>query len=312
MSLSSIVILLVKALELEVGVSFVDNLNILDLVLAYGAILMLLFYSIGSALSYKPKYKSLKNKIIVWSIATVMTGVYSVINQPDIESILLTLVFPFIPIVFYLLLQIKEFTRRRKWAERYVGYSIGDEFWLKFKSISISLLIALTLTMAGGAYAVELSDQKDQFASVADELFDGLNNLQAQLSYVDNKYVNERRIKYLEDHFSNDLNDDYGDIRDLQYARSLYNLNDPQAALSYLCATDRWDHHIFEIICHYAMCNYEDSGDLLKEYVISQNIYEDSSGYHEIDNNISTGSLIWISEVLGDFECASQLDNCHG
>lgn len=309
MSLSSIAILLVKALELELGISFIDNLNILDLVLAYGAILMLLFYSIGSALSYKPKYKSLKNKIIVWSIATVMTGVYSVINQPDIESILFTLLFPFIPIVFYLLLQIKEYTRRRKWAERYVGYSIGDEFWLKFKSISISLLVALTLTMAGGAYAVELSDQKDQFASVADELFDGLNNLQSKLSYIDNKYVNERRIEYLEDHFSNDLYDDIADNRDLEYARALYNLNDPEYALIYLFPDDDMQHRIIEIICLYSLGNYEATCNSLKEYIISTEQYPNSIGYYKIDNNISTGSLIWISEVLGDFECAKQLDS---
>lgn len=309
MSLSSIVILLVKAHELELGISFIDDLNILDLVLAYGAILMLLFYSIGSALSYKPKYKSLKNKIIVWSIATVMTGVYSVINQPDIESILFTLVFPFIPIVFYLLLQIKEYTRRRKWAERYVGYSIGDEFWLKFKSISISLLVALTLTMAGGAYAVELSDQKDQFASVADELFDGLNNLQSKLSYIDNKYVNERRIEYLEDHFSNDLYDDIADNRDLEYARALYNLNDPEDALIYLFPDDDMQHRIIEIICLYLLGNYEATSNSLKEYIISTEQYSNSIGYYKIDNNISTGNLIWIAEVLGDFECAKQLDS---
>lgn len=309
MSLTTLIFILIKASKYVTGISFIDNSNILDILLVLGAILLLVYYSIGSALSYKPKYKTIKNKIVVWTIAAVMTGIYSIIGQPDIESILITLTFPFVPLVFYLLLQVKEATRRRKWTDKYVGYSISDEFWSKFKTISILLLIGFALISVGTNYTYAITEQKDQFASVADELFDGLNNLQAQLSYVDNKYVNERRIKYLEDHFSNDLNDDYGDIRDLQYARSLYNLNDPQAALSYLSATDRWDHHIFEIICHYAMCNYEASGDLLKEYVISQNIYEDSSGYHEIDNNISTGSLIWISEVLGDFECASQLDS---
>ena len=42
---------------------------------------------------------------------------------------------------------------------------------------------------------------------------------------------------------------------------------------------------------------------------MSTKIYESSRGYYEIDNNISTSSMIWISEVLGDFECAKQLDS---
>jgi hypothetical protein len=158
-------------------------------------------------------------------------------------------------------------------------------------------------------YTGEIENQKIEFQYTADELFDGLYNLQAQLSYADNKYVSERRMRYIEDYFYNDIHDDIPDTRDLQYARSLYNLNDPASALEYLLPNDRWDHHLFEIICQYSLCNYEATRNSIKDYIMSTKLYESSSGYHEIDNNISTGSLIWIAEVLGEFECAKQLDS---
>lgn len=309
MTLSTLLLLLVKVLYDETGISIVDELSLQDIILVYGALLLLIYYSIGSALSYRPKYKTIINKIVVWSVATVMTGIYSIIDQPDIESFLYTLLFPFLPIVFYLILQVRDLALRRKWTDRYEGYRISDEFWSKFKTISISLLISFTLLIVGAGYTTALTEQKDQFASVADELFDGLNNLQSKLNYADIQYVNNRRIEYLEDHFSNDIYDDIADERDLQYARSLYNLNDSEGALEHLLPNDRWDHHLFEIICLYSMCNYEATGNSIKEYVHTQNIYDDSRGYYEIDNNISTSSMIWISEVLGDFECAKQLDS---
>lgn len=306
MTLTTLTLWMVKVLDIVTGIAFVDDLLLRDSILLYGALLLLIYYSIGSALSYRPKYKTIKNKIVVWSVAAVMTGIYSIIDQPDIKSILYTLICPFLPIVFYLILQVNDLIMRRKWTDRYVGYRISDEFWLKFETISISLIISYSL---GTAYVYELTEQKKQFASVADELFDGLNNLQSQLNYSDIQYVNNRRIEYLKDHFSNDIYDDIADERDLQYARSLYNLNDSEGALEYLLPNDRWDHHLFEIICHYSMCNYEATGNSIKEYVHTQNIYDDSRGYYEIDNNISTSSMIWISEVLGDFECAKQLDS---
>lgn len=302
MTLSTGVLFLFKSLDIESNISFIDETNLSDLILSLGAILLLIYYGICSCLSQKPKYKTIKNKVIVWSIATLMIGGYSIIDQPDIESTLLTLLFPFAPIVIYLLIQVKEITRRQKWSNSYVGYKISDEFWSKFKTISISLIIGFVLLIVGATYTTEINNQKDQFASVADELFDGLNNLQDQLSYEDNIYINKRRIKYLETHFRNDLEDDIADERDLQYARSLYNLKDPQGALGFLYSSDRWDHHLFEIICQYSISDYKAVATSLKEYV-------NGGGYLEIDNYISTGNLIWISELLGDFECANKLDS---
>ena len=309
MTLATLLLCLLKVLDVETGIVSVDDLLLRDIILVYGSLLLLIYYSIGSALSYRPKYKTIQNKIVVWSVATVMTGIFSFIDQPDIESLLYTLVIPFLPIAFYLILQVKDLTIRKKWTDRYVGYSISDEFCSKFKTISISLLIVFTLLIVGAGYTNALTEQKDQFASVADELFDGLNNLQSKLNYADIQYVNNRRIEYLEDHFSNDIYDDIADVRDLQYARSLYNLNDPAGALVYLFPEDALEHRIFEIVCQYSLCNYEATRNSIKEYIWSTKFYESGERYHEIDNNISTGSLIWISEVLGDFECASQLDS---
>ena len=305
---SIVVLCFFKSLKFDAGIdTIMDNISLIELLLLYGAILLLIYYSIASGRSQKPKYKTLKNKVIIWSIATILTGLYSVICQSSVQSVLLTLLFPFCPIVIYLLIQVKELTIRRKWIGKFVGYSIGDEFWSKFKTTSIGVLISFAPALVG-VYETFVVQKYNQNA-VADELFDGLNNLQSSLNYSDIQYVNNRRIKYLEDHFSNDIYDDIADERDLQYARSLYNLNDPKGALEHLFPNDRWDHHLFEIICHYSMCNYAATGNSIKDYVDTQNIYDDSRGYYEIDNNISTGSLIWISEVLGDFECAKQLDS---
>lgn len=308
MTFSFVVYCFIKSLKFDAGIdTLIDNISLIELLLVYGAILLLIYYSIASGLSQKPKYKTLKNKVIVWSIAAILTGLYSVIYQQDPQRVLLRLLFPFCPIVIYLLIQVKEVTRRRKWIDKFVGYSIGDEFWSKFKTTSIGILISFAPLLVGvyEAYVVKKYDQK----AVADELFDGMYNLQGKLSYTDNEYISRRRIQYLEENFSNNLYDDIADERDLQYARSLYNLNDPESALEYLLPNDRWDHHLFEIICQYSLCNYEATRNSIKDYIMSTKFYESSSGYHEIDNNISTGSLIWISEVLGDFECAKQLDS---
>ena len=302
MTLSSLVLLCFRFLGIPLGYSPIDDSSVLDMSLCLGPFLILLYYSIALSMSRQPKYKTLKSKVVVWTVATLLLGIYSVTGQPDVSSAIFTLIIYFAPVAIYLSLQLKELARRRKWSRKYLGYSISDEFWLKFKMISVSLLVLLVVSITGAVYYVEISDQKDQFAEVADELFDALNNFRAQLTYSDNKYLNERRMKYLEDHFISELEDYEADERDLQYARALYNRVEPEKALEYLDKDSYWSHHLLEVVCQYAAGHYDEAELSLEEYV-------GAGMYHKIDNYISTRNLIWYSEVLGRFDCAARVDS---
>lgn len=302
MSLTCAVVLLYKCMGLPIGISSIDQASFMDLFLCLGAVLLVIYHGIALCRSRQPKYNTIRAKVIVWSVATLMMAVYSVIDQPDWISMIITLLFPFAPMMIYLFTQVKELGRRRKWTRKYVGYSISDEFWMKFKTISVSLLVIFAMMTTAITYYLELEDQKDQFAAVADELFDGLNNFKDRLTYTDNKYLNERRMQYLERHFSDDLMDAYGDEKDMQYARALYNIYEPQMALEYLDKDSRWDHHLLEILCQYALGNYDAAESSLEEYVLG-------GEYNEIDNFLSTSNLIWYSEVLGRFDLVSRLDS---
>ena len=265
----------------------------LCLVLSYIAALSMTGCSFILHIIGAPEYKTQKWKVLVCTLATfLLLAVALIIAEEAFYYLIL------IPVIIYLLNETWEYIRRITWKKKFVPYVISDEIWGNIKTMSYAPVICLFIL----GYTTENEDRLERRADVADALFEGLNNMSNNLSYTDWTYLNEMRKKYLEDNFSDEINDGIADNRDLEYARSLYNLNKPQEAIIHTSKDKRWDHHLFSILCSYAYGDYDRTRVSLIEYALGER-------FDKIDNNTSTANLIWIAEVLGEFEIAESLDS---
>lgn len=297
---------LLKTQDIEIGLEAFDSLKLIDLLLVYVALLIVLCHSIYLRVETKPRYKTIRQSIAIWSVSSIILFIYSVTGQTDFESVMITLPIPFMPIFVYLINILWEYRRRNKWKKGFVPYTISDEFWTQFRNISITALGMLSIVLTGIIYGAELTEKNEALekrASVADILFDGLDNIRERLSFADNKYVNELRLKYLTENFGEEINDSICDTRDLELARVYYNLKEPEEALMKLHPDKNWGHHLFWIICAYESGHYTIADDWLELYV------EEGCRYDSINDIICTKKLIWISEKLGRFDLAEKLDN---
>lgn len=306
MILTLIATTFIKISEIETGIAVFDDLTLMDLLTCYGAIIILLCHSIYLRLKTRPIYKTIKQSIVVWFISTLMLFLFSVIGQIDLESVIITLLLPpFMPVFIYFINIIWEYRRRIKWKKRYVSYTISENFWSQFKTISITAIVLISLIGAGYIYGVEITEKNEKLekrAEVSDQLFNGLDNIRERLSYGDNKYVNELRYKYLTENFEEEIGDSICDIRDLELARVLYNIKEPESALDKLHPDYDWGHHLFWIICAFES-GYSEASDIALES------YVEGYRYDSINDIICTKNLIWISEKLGRFDLAEELDN---
>lgn len=304
LTLSVFSIFISKLSGIDLGIEYINNASILDLSLCYVSYLIILYYSIYLRIKSKPEYKTIGMTVVVWSVSALMTLIYSCTGQPDFMSVLITALIYFLPVFVYLTTQMFEYTRRKRWHKQYVPYVIRDDFWTQFSSIFWAVLVSLVTIFVGAFYYIASEEKNDALESravVADELFDGLDNIRDNLSYADYKYVNEMRRSYLIENFSEELLDEVGDDRDLEYARVLYNLKEPYEALDFLHPDERWDHHVFWIKCAYSAGLRDEINSLLDEYVQEKR-------FDQISNNFSTANLIWRAEILGRFDCAEILD----
>ena len=97
-----------------------------------------------------------------------------------------------------------------------------------------------------------------------DVLFDGIDNMSADLSYSDCKTVNEMRREYLQNFFSDNLKDTICDNRELQYARVLYNLQEPDSSIMFLYPNRVWTDHLFWILSTEACGMYDEANRALQ------------------------------------------------
>lgn len=294
-----LMLLLFKITGEVLDLALIDQFSILDILISYGVFLGLLLYSIIHRLNYQPEYKTIKRTLVIWGVSTFLLGVYSLISA-NYELLVYSVL-----CAMYLCSEAFEYVRRNKWQNKYVPYSIKDEFWVQFRAVFVSFVVLVLILSTSLAYAISLDEKNEAMerrALVADELFDGLDNLRDQLSYTDNKYVNEMRQDYLIENFREELGDTIYDRREFEYARVMYNLKNPLLALAYLYPDHDYTHHLFYVISAYAAGSY-DIAEIALELYVADNRYD------QINNNISSANLIWIAEVLGRFDCAEKLNN---
>lgn len=294
------VLVLFRLFDIEFGIDIVDDIKTSDWILVFTAIILIAVHSIILRFKGLPEYQTIKTTILIWSISTILLLLFSSINQPDFESIVYASLFPLLPVFLYLIKEIREYIRRKRWNNQFTPYRVSDEFWNQSKTIAYAIVAIILLLSVGLMYSSSLEESKEAHVQYTDVLFDGLDNMSADLSYSDCKTVNEMRREYLQNFFSDNLKDTICDNRELQYARVLYNLQEPDSALIYLYPNHDWYHHLMWVRCKEACGSYEIANAALQMYV-------DGNRFDQINNNISTLDLIWQSEKHGDFKSAKSL-----
>lgn len=134
---------------------------------------------------------------------------------------------------------------------------------------------------------------------VADELFDGLNNIQSRLSWPDKLYINKKRQDYLSERFYDQLTDTVPDDRERQYAQCYYNLHEPVEAIKYLYPDYTWPDHFLFILCTMKLGATE-----LTKHALE--LYLESGRYDEV-NASTTSDLTWTAEKLNRFDLAERV-----
>ena len=225
-----------------------------------------------------------------------MTAVYS-LYCVQIKEILWLDAMLLLLLLVYSCDEIFENIRRKKWKNKFIPYRISDEFVSQSTYVLVAIVILLPVACV---YAYSLEESKEAHVQYTDVLFDGIDNMSADLSYSDCKTVNEMRREYLQNFFSDNLKDTICDNRELQYARVLYNLQEPDSSIMFLYPNRMWTDHLFWILSTEACGMYDEANRALQLYV-------EGSRFDAINNNITALDLIWIAEKYGDFESAKTL-----
>ena len=243
----------------------------------------------------KPNYTT-NNIVSNVLLILVMTSVYS-LYCVQIKEILWLDAMLLLLLLVYSCDEIFENIRRKKWKNKFIPYRISDEFVSQSTYVLVAIVILLPVACV---YAYSLEESKEAHVQYTDVLFDGIDNMSADLSYSDCKTVNEMRREYLQNFFSDNLKDTICDNRELQYARVLYNLQEPDSSIMFLYPNRMWTDHLFWILSTEACGMYDEANRALQLYV-------EGSRFDAINNNITALDLIWIAEKYGDFESAKTL-----
>ena len=265
------------------------------------AVAVLLLNSVIVYAAGKPKYKTVGRTIFAASVSFLLFTVFCIFpySMFNLSGMLITL----LPITTYLVIEICELYRRKRWNNGYKSPRMSDETATALRSVAWTALMVGIWSLG---YAGMLESEKDRFESLAeryaDPLFNAMDNMQYELSNSDNIFLNAMRVEYLRENFYDDIMDEQWDERELQYARSLYNLKNPESAIRFLYPNDTWTDHLYYIICSWAIGDYDYAGEVLDWYA-------EEKRYDEISNTITTKNLIWIAEMAGHFESAAVLDS---
>ena len=294
------VLVLFRLFDIEFGIDIVDDIKTSDWILFFTAIILIAVHSIILRFKGLPEYQTIKTTILIWSISTILLLLFSSINQPDFESIVYASLFPLLPVFLYLIKEIREYIRRKRWNNQFTPYRVSDEFWNQSKTIAIASMIVTVLFLTGFTYGNKLQETTEEQSHYVSTLLDVCDNLSGNLSYDDIKALNSIRKEYLVKYFKDDLMDTIYDERELQYARALYNLQEPDSSIIFLYPNRMWTDHLFWILSTEACGMYDEANRALQLYV-------EGSRFDAINNNITTLDLIWIAEKHGDFESAKTL-----
>lgn len=248
------------------------------------------------------KYKTIHSTTILWSVilaGIVLLTIYEYLSgrTEGVYGLLWLLPFALCGASVFL-----EFQRRSLWKKNiYKPYLIADRFETT-KSIilwSIMGLLGLFFLIIYTAIINTKNEKYETTLNVADDLFNGLNNIGKQLSWPDNQYINEKRKNYLVERFSEELMDTIPDERERQYATCLYNLHEPLEALKYLYPDNYWPDH-----CLYVLASSKAGLDDLAEFTLEK--YVEGRRLNDL-SWVTPTQLVWTAEKLGRFDLADSL-----
>ncbi len=252
----------------------------------------------------KPLYKTIKLTSFIWLLIVLFTYIDALywFIKDDAAGFIFVL-----PTVFFMIgLSVWiELYRRKMWCKStFKPYLFSDRFSV-FKNLivySFISLFVLGMLVLYIAVLIEKNEENEKLLGITDELFDGLNNINEMLSPVDRYYINEKRLRYLEEGFLNELIDDSirGDgERKFQYAVSLYHLGYPEKSLKYLYYSQNWKDHLMVIKSLMLAGEYTLAELALEEYI--------DGGRYDNFGWLKTDDLIWCAEKLGRFDLAKKL-----
>lgn len=311
--LSMLAFVFLKILNIEIGAEIIDDIRLRDPVywLVQISYLILLLNSIILRVKGLPEYCTNKLTVFTWGAATILLAVSSVIDSEDVWTSVFCLIIYALPVGVYCLIELKELIRRNKWKKQYVPYKLTDEFVSQSKKIIITIIVVFFVIIIIGSYMVELIDKQEEMeerARYTDTLFDGLETSWIkggnQFTYDDYNTVFNMRKDYLESYFKNELLDTLPDIRESEYARTLFNLGQCNDATAYLYPEYYWADLLFYIHCKYTSGRYDEARFALELYMTEERKelrYDEFGAY-------TTEDLVWIAEKLGRFDYAEQID----
>ena len=260
-------------------------------------LLSILFHSLFLKYFGKPKYKTINYSLLYWSI--LFSYLMYLFNDVDYSY---SLIFN-LPILLVLISVLLDVRIRRLWRKRkVVSYNISDKWIERIKSIFVGFVLLFIVAFTPLVMTFVLQEKNEKLEStlvVADELFDGLNNISNMLSPSDNFYVNEKRRLYLEERFKDELQDTIPDDREYQYSTVLYNLGKPDRARRFLYYDKNWRDHLMMIKCLMLEGRYDLAEYAMTEYIEAKRV--DNFG------SLKTEDLIWSAEKMGRFDLAEKI-----
>lgn len=280
----------------------VENMEIWDVVPM--SIMVMIISGQAVLLRYlgKPFYKTIRISSFIWLFIVLFAyaeAFYSFVNDDEVNG----WVFAFPTVFFMIGLSVWiELYRRKLWCKStFKPYLFSDRFSI-FKNIMVYFFISFMALLILGGYIGVLNEKNERLEStiqVTDLLFDGLNNINSQLSPSDKIYVNDLRQTYISERFSEELQDSIPDDRKYQYAICLYNLYNPIASNSYLYYFLD-SRGIFLNILNYSMLGEYELASRFLEHKIND-VWSCSLGNHNVLD------LIWIAEKGKRFDLAANL-----
>lgn len=260
----------------------------------------------------QPKYKTIKYTFLISIVCSViclisiLSDIIHTLTCPEEYTWYSLLIY--IPFILVGINVFTEYRRRKLWRKNiFKTYLLADKYYRVRDYIIwgfVGFFALFTLLM----YTVAISEKNEKYEStlqVADELFEGLNNIQDRLSWNDRLYINEKRLAYIYDRFADEIQDSLPDRREGEFAVCLYNLYDPFEAQKYLYPFNWWDHEILKVKCWMKVGWLEMAEAFLESYL--EEYETENSPKYQTKTYASTRDLIWIAEKLGRFDLAEQL-----
>lgn len=287
--------------------SDIVDLSILDVASLYLLVVVYLVYTVYIKALAKPSFVTIKRSLYIWGVIWILAIIdyinTLVTSDYDLMMGSLGVCLPLAATIKYGSLIYRHY-EIKKWNKRSFKRVIKlNNTFSKVKSVLVYFTILLTFFMGAcvwGIYMWEKAEKLSNSITIIDELFDGLNNVQPRLLPSDNIYINEKRLAYLTENFSDQLKDTIIDQRDYQYALCQYNLGYPEYVTHNL-DFDYYSNVRLGILAYFELGRYDLSRQLIDLYIKYLKNSSDRT-FAEFDTQ-----YIWSAEKMGDFEFAKDV-----